>query len=79
MGPLDLAGWAAAAVILGSYAVSIVVERPRVFHYGNLLGSLALMPVNIALGLWYSVTLGVCFTILSTIALIRRPYEQGHR
>ncbi len=74
----DLAGWMAAVVILGSYAYSIKKESPVVFHVGNLVGSLTLLPINVFLGLWYSFTLGVCFTILAIIALIKRPYRKGN-
>ena len=75
MSALDVVGWMAAVVILGSYAASIWLGSPRLFHWGNLFGSLSLMPVNVALGLWYSFTLGVCFSTLGVLALVRRPYE----
>jgi hypothetical protein len=73
------AGWAASLLVIGSYVLSAVKSNPLVFHWGNVLGCLVLVPVQIYLGVAFTALLSASFGIVAGLALWREynPLASG--
>ena len=63
------AGWAASLLVIASYWLSIRRKNPVVFHWGNVVGCLILVPAQIYLGVAFAALLSGCFGILAAVAL----------
>ena len=62
-------GWAASFWVIGSYVLSVVKTNPTVFHWGNAIGCLVLVPVQIYLGVAFAALLSASFGIVAASAL----------
>jgi len=62
-------GWAASFWVIGSYWLSIKKKNPTIFHFGNVVGAVVLVPAQLILGVAFAALLSACFGTLAATAL----------
>lgn len=70
-----LLGWLGSFLVIGSYWLSIRRKNPVVFHWGNVVGALILVPAQIYLGVAFAALLSGCFGGLAISALYKHWRE----
>ena len=71
---IDFCGWAAAALILGAYALlsfGKIQARTPVYQWMNILGAVGFVINCSALGAWPSVALNIVWMVIGIYALRR--------
>jgi hypothetical protein len=72
MNPLEALGWVGVVVVLTTYAASIRLRRPRLFHLGNVVGSVLIGAASWSVGAWPSLALNVAFGAIGVYGLVSR-------
>lgn len=68
-----LIGWIGTTIIIVTYGLSVKYENPRIFHKGNVIGAIMLVPVQLAAGVPYAALLSGMFGTLGFLALLKKP------
>lgn len=66
---LETIGWAAALLVVVTYFLSVKSQRPLIFHWGNAVGSIVLIPVQIMAGVPFASFISVSFGSTALLAL----------
>lgn len=66
---LELMGTLGAFTVIATYFLSIKLDRPLVFAWGNVAGACMMIPVNVDLGLEFAVFLNGTFGLLGVYAI----------
>lgn len=66
---LSLLGWIGSLIVIGSYFLSAHKQAPNIFHWGNIIGCLLLVPVQLISGIVFAAFLSASFGLIATMAL----------
>lgn len=70
-----LLGWGASILIIVSYVASVVRGNPLILHWGNVIGAVVLVPVQVYLGVAFAGLLSLCFGLVGAVALYKHWRE----
>lgn len=65
----QFAGFFGAILVLVGYFFSIKIERPNIFNWANVFGSIIMFPANIYFGAFFGAFLTACFGAIGIYGL----------
>jgi len=68
---LEIIATIGALLVVGTYFIGTYTERPLVFHWGNVVGAVMIVPINIVLGLWFAVFMTGTFGLIGLTGVVR--------